>query len=76
MNKVEVKLLEINIDCTSTSVVCADKTLASQDRIGKVNELRCSLHKGTMVLPDYHHYFYGPKIDHIQAKNITNKKQK
>ena len=69
------KLLEINIYCTSTSVVCADKTLPSQDQIGKVNELRCSLHKGTMAPPDYYRYFYGPEIDHVQVKIITNKKQ-
>ena len=70
------KLLETNIDCTSTNAVCADKTLPIQDQIGKVNELRCSLHKGTVVPPDYHRYFYGPKIDHIQVRIITNKKQK
>ena len=70
------KLLEINTDCTSTNAVCADKTLPSQDQIGKVNELRCSLHKETMAPPDYYPYFYGPKIDHIKVKIITNKKQK
>ena len=65
----------MHIDCTSTSVVCADKTLPTQDQIGKVNELRCSLHKGTMAPPDYYRYFYGPKSDHIQVIINTNKKQ-
>ena len=63
-----------NTKCTSTSEVCADKTLPNQDQIDKENEQRCSLHKGTMAFPHHHLYFYGPKMGHIQA--IIDKKKR